>query len=170
MDLHNYIRTVPDFPKPGISFKDISPLLADPDARRHALDALAQPYSPDDIDVVVGIESRGFLFGMLLADRLDARFVMARKPGKLPGTIDTVSYALEYGQASLELQKDAIPEGSRVLLHDDVLATGGTAAAATKLIEQASAQVVGTNFLIELEFLEGRQKLSSHRVHSILRY
>jgi len=173
MDIENlksYVHDVPDFPKAGILFKDISPLLASAKARKAMLHQLSSNYNAKEIDVVVGIESRGFLFGMLLADALDASFVMLRKPNKLPGEIVKQTYDLEYGTDTVEIQKDAFKEGSRVLLHDDVLATGGTAGAAVQLIESLGGEIIGANFIIELDFLKGREKLGSATVHSVLHY
>jgi len=173
MDIENlksYVHDVPDFPKAGILFKDISPLLASAKARKAMLHQLSSNYNAKEIDVVVGIESRGFLFGMLLADALDASFVMLRKPNKLPGEIVKQTYDLEYGTDTVEIQKDAFKEGSRVLLHDDVLATGGTAGAAVQLIESLGGEIIEANFIMELDFLKGREKLGSTLVHSLLHY
>ena len=169
-DLKTYIHDVPDFPKKGIIFKDISPLLASAKARKAATAILAKPFEKEQIDVVLGIESRGFLFGLPLADLLHARFVMVRKPGKLPGKLITKEYALEYGTDTLELQAAAIKPGDKVLLHDDVLATGGTAAAAIAMVELCGGIVMGTSFLIELDFLNGRAHCGSTQVHAVLNY
>jgi adenine phosphoribosyltransferase len=168
--LYPFIKDVPDFPKPGIVFKDIAPLLASAEARAKTTSLLAASFKKEKIDVVVGIESRGFLFGMLLADALGARFVMVRKPGKLPGETMCEPYELEYGFDSLEIQENAIKEGENVLIHDDVLATGGTAAAASRLVEKVGGTVAGFNFIIELEFLKGLQKINNHKTVSILKY
>lgn len=169
-ELREFISDVPDFPKKGIVFKDISPLLASAKARKKITAMLASNFMDKDIDVVVGMESRGFLFGLLLADLLNASFVMLRKPGKLPGKLITQEYELEYGTDRIELQQDAIKKGSRVLIHDDVLATGGTAAAALKLLQKTEVKVVGASFLIELDFLKGRRPLDGIPVHSVLHY
>lgn len=169
MELHelkNYVRDVPDFPKKGILFKDISPFLASAKARNATTQALYTPFAHLKIDVVVGIESRGLLFGMSLADRLNAAFVMVRKPNKLPGKVLRQSYDLEYGADFIELQETAFQPGANVLIHDDVLATGGTAAAAAQLIQQAGGNVVGASFIIELEFLKGRLMLNNMMVKS----
>lgn len=168
--LQNHIKDVPNFPKKGIVFKDISPLLTSKKARKLMTQSLAQPYKDQPIDVVVGIESRGFLFGMLLADALQARFVMIRKPGKLPGKIISQEYELEYGTDVIEMQEDAIQNQENVLIHDDVLATGGTAAAAQLLINKTGANVVGYSFIIELDFLKGREQISHQQIHSVLHY
>ncbi len=148
----------------------MSPLLASAKARTKMLQELARPFEDKSIDVVVGIESRGFLFGMMLADQLNARFVMLRKPGKLPGETICEPYQLEYGMDSLEIIEDAIVSGDKVLIHDDVLATGGTAAAACRLVEKAGGEVLGLNFVLELDFLNGRKKLNAEHCHSVLHY
>lgn len=153
------LRDVPDFPKPGILFKDITPLLADPRALHITLDLLAQRFIGEHIDVVVGIESRGFIFGGALSARLNASFVPVRKPGKLPWKTDRVAYALEYGEAELEMHIDSIKPGARVLIVDDVLATGGTARAAAELARKQGGIVDGFAFVVELDFLPGRKKL-----------
>lgn len=170
LDLENYIREVKDFPKPGVTFKDISPLLANRKATDFCVSQLVALMPSTKIDKVVGIESRGFFFGMLLAEKLDAGFVAIRKPGKLPYRTLKEPYALEYGMDSLEIHEDAIVSGDRVLLHDDVLATGGTARAACNLIEKLGGEIVQFNFLIELKFLKGREKLEGYDVKSLLRY
>ncbi len=164
------IRDVPDFPQPGILFKDITTLLQDGAAFRQALDALEERCRPYGATRVVGIESRGFIFGAPLADRLGAGFVPARKPGKLPSDTISAEYILEYGVDALELHADAIAHGERVLIHDDLLATGGTARALTSLVEQLGGEVVGCSFLIELGFLGGREKLAPFDVHALLEY
>jgi len=153
------IRTIPDFPKPGIQFKDITPVLANPEARIWVLEALVAQLSGKSIDAVAGIESRGFLFGMLLAQRLGVPFVPIRKKGKLPHNTYSEAYNLEYGTAEIEMHTDAVSIGSRVLVHDDLLATGGTAAAAARLLLQAGAEVAAFQFLIELHNLKGRNLL-----------
>ena len=170
MDLASYIRDVPDFPKPGIVFKDITPLLADPAALRAAVDALAACVAPLEPDIVLGAESRGFILGPALAIRLGVGFAIARKPGKLPWKTVTASYALEYGEDSLELHEDAIVRDMRVLVHDDLLATGGTARATCDLAEAIGGTVVGCAFLIELAFLGGRDRLAPYPVESLISY
>lgn len=163
------LRTIPDFPEPGIQFKDISPILADPALLRSAVRALSEPFAPEGISKVVGIESRGFLFGTSMADWLGAGFVLARKPGKLPAETVREEYALEYGTDALEVHADALQPGDRVLVHDDVIATGGTAAATARLVERLGAELVGFSFLIELNALRGRHKLPSDvPVHVVL--
>src|SRR5262245_11806250 len=158
--LRAHLRNVPDFPKPGILFKDITPLLADPRAFHITLDLLAERFIGEHIDTVVGIESRGFIFGGALAARLNASFVPVRKPGKLPYKTDRVAYSLEYGEAELEMHKDSIRPSANVLIVDDLLATGGTAAAAAKLARGQEGKVVGFAFVVELDFLDGRRRLS----------
>ena len=153
------LRTIPDFPEPGIRFKDITPVLADPALFSEAVDRLKAPYSGAEVTHVVGIESRGFWFGPALAERLGAGFVPVRKPGKLPAATLHETYTLEYGADALELHADALHEGHRVLVHDDVIATGGTAAAAARLVAQTGALVVGFSFFAELESLHGREHL-----------
>lgn len=165
-----YIRNVPDFPQPGIQFKDITTLLKEPDALRRATDGLVALVRGMAVDKVVGIESRGFIFGPLLADRLSAGFVPARKAGRLPGATVEASYALEYGTAQLALHQDAIEAGERVLIHDDLLATGGTARAASRLVEQLGGEVVQICFLMELNFLNGRRQLADYPVRSLIGY
>ena len=168
--LKSKIRHVPDFPKPGILFYDITTLLKDPDGFRMAIDAMTEPYRGARIDTVVGIESRGFVFGAAIADRLRAGFAPVRKPGKLPSKARRASYSLEYGKDALELHDDACAEGSRVLIVDDLLATGGTAAATVGLVKEGGADVVGVQFLIELTFLNGRDKLAGEHVGAVLQY
>lgn len=164
------VRDIPDFPKPGIVYKDITPVLADPQALNAVVGALADWARPLDVDVVIGAEARGFLLGPAIARELGAGFVLARKPGKLPHTTIRAEYELEYGTDSLELHTDAVSAGHRVLVHDDLLATGGTAAALVSLVEQAGGVVAGCAFLIELGFLPGRQRLSGADVHALVRY
>lgn len=164
------IRHVPDFPKPGILFYDVTTLLRDRDGFRQALDLLVAPYSPGDVDLVVGIESRGFILGSAAADRLRAGFVPVRKLGKLPAETVRASYALEYGTDSLEMHRDAITTGQRVLIVDDLLATGGTAAATTRLVRELGGTILGVSFLIELAALGGRARLDGERVHVVLTY
>ena len=164
------IRHVPDFPKPGILFYDITTLLRDPEGFRIAIDRIAAPFSSDRVDLVVGIESRGFILGSAVADRLGAGFVPVRKLGKLPSATISASYALEYGTDSLEMHRDAIASGQRVLIVDDLLATGGTAGAAVQLVKQVEGTLAGIAFLIELVGLDGRSKLEDERVHVVLSY
>ena len=170
MNLTEYIRNIEDFPKAGVRFKDITPLLANPDATVYCLQQLVALLGGEKIDKVVGIESRGFFFATLLAKKLKAGFVPIRKPGKLPFTTLKEPYELEYGMDALEIHDDAIKKGDRVLLHDDVLATGGTARAACKLIENLGGEIVQCNFLLEIEFLKGVQKLKNQNVKSLLKY
>ncbi|HUU33248.1 MAG TPA: adenine phosphoribosyltransferase [Vicinamibacterales bacterium] len=164
------IRHVPDFPKPGIVFYDITTLLADPAGFRETIAALSAPYTGQGIDRVVGVESRGFILASAIADRLGAGFVPIRKPGKLPSATLGESYALEYGTDSLEIHDDALGPGHRVLVVDDVLATGGTARAAVNLVQRLGSTLHGAAFLIELDFLKGRDKLAGTTVFSVLRY
>ena len=164
------IRDVPDFPKPGILFKDITPLLASPRAFHIVLDSLAERFIGEHIDVVVGVEARGFVFGGALAARLNASFVPARKPGKLPAEIDRVTYDTEYSTAELQMHKDSIAEESHCLVVDDLLATGGTAKAAADLVRKQGGYVVAYAFVIELSFLNGREKLLPVRVETVLTY
>ena len=170
MSFEAKIRDVPDFPEPGIVFKDIMPLLADPAMLRQAVDDLAEWIEPRKPDLILGAEARGFILGAALAYKLGCGFVAARRPGKLPWKTVSASYALEYGENTLELHADAIVEGARVLVHDDVLATGGTAAAICDLAEQLGGKIVGVAFVIELSFLEGRKHLASYDVHSLITY
>ncbi|RZT00069.1 adenine phosphoribosyltransferase [Aquimarina brevivitae] len=162
MDLEQLIRDVPDFPKPGIVFKDITPLLANAKALSFAADTLAKSIDDDQkIDKVIGIESRGFILGPMIAERLNAGFIPVRKKGKLPFTVVSKTYQLEYGEDTLEIHTDAIQQGDRVLIHDDVLATGGTAQAVCELVNSCGGIIVGCNFIMELSFLNGRAKLPS---------
>lgn len=158
-DLAAALRTIPDFPKPGIQFKDLTPVLADPALFDALLDRLAAPWAEAGVTHVVGIEARGYWFGAALAARLGAGFLPARKPGKLPGETIRASYALEYGEDAIELHAQDLPDGARVLVHDDVIATGGTAEAACRLVEAAGGTVVGLSFAVEIAFLDGRQCL-----------
>ena len=164
------IRDVPDFPRPGILFKDITPLLADPLAFHAATEALAAPYHGTHIDLVVGIEARGFIFGTPVAKLLDVGFVPIRKPGKLPWETRSVSYDLEYGRDTLEIHADAVAEGQRVLVVDDLLATGGTSRAACDLLAGMGAKIVEVAILIELEFLKGRVRLAPFEARSVLKF
>lgn len=168
-ELEHAIRTIPDFPKPGIQFKDITPLLARPALVHDAVDALAEPFRDAGITKVIGIESRGFILGAMLAHRLEAGFVPVRKPGKLPYETVSAEYELEYGVDQIEMHVDAMGPHDRVLIHDDVIATGGTAAAAYQLVQHTGAEVAGYAFLLELSFLRGRAKLVEDVVvHSVL--
>jgi len=169
-DLAAHIRDIPDFPKPGILFKDITPLLLDGDALSDAIGELADWARPLDVDFVVAAEARGFILGAAIARELGAGFGPARKPGKLPHETISAEYILEYGVDALEMHADALADGARVLLHDDLLATGGTAAALAELIEGAGAKIVGCAFLVELKFLGGRDRLGGYDVHSLLAY
>jgi adenine phosphoribosyltransferase len=169
-DLGALVRDIPDFPKPGIVFKDITPVLASPDGLEAAVAGLADYGRERGAEVIIGAEARGFLLGPAIARQLDAGFVLARKPGKLPHDTVRAEYQLEYGTDALEIHSDAIDSGSRVLVHDDLLATGGTAAALCELVEQLGGVVVGCAFLIELSFLGGRSALADHHVHSLLSY
>ena len=169
-EIEKYIREVMDFPKHGVQFKDITPLLENAEASKLCLEKLLEMVGSEKIDKVVAIESRGFFYGTLLAQQLNAGFVPIRKPGKLPYKTITEPYELEYGLNSLEMHEDAIKKGDRVLLHDDVLATGGTARAACKMIESLGGEIVQCNFLIELRFLNGIQKLRNQNVKSLLKY
>ena len=168
--LKQLIRDVPDFPKPGILFKDITTLLLDAGGLRGAVDCLAEPYRDTPLDQVVGIESRGFIFGAAVADRLGAGFVPVRKPGKLPAATLSASYALEYGTDTLEMHRDALGGGHRVLIVDDLLATGGTARAAVNLVKECGAEVVGLAFLIELAALDGRAQLPGEQLFTVIQY
>ena len=168
--LKQKIRHVPDFPKAGILFYDITTLLQDPDGFRAAIDSLALPFRDSKIDVVVGIESRGFIFGSAVADRIGAGFTPVRKPGKLPSKTVRATYALEYGTDSLEIHDDAVKKGQRVLIVDDLLATGGTARATTELVKKLGGDVQALAFLIELVALDGRSKLAGESIHTVLKY
>ena len=170
MDLKTYIRDVPDFPKKGIVFKDITPLLRAPEAFEFCVDALAEPYRRKKVTKVAAIESRGFIFGSCVARLLNAGFIPIRKPGKLPWTKRRNEYVLEYGTDALEIHDDALTAEDRVVLIDDVLATGGTAAAASCLIRDLGAELVGVAMVIELSFLNGRSKLNGIPLHSLITY
>jgi adenine phosphoribosyltransferase len=169
-DLKRLIRDVPDFPKPGIVFKDIMPLLADAEALSETVDLLADWIGPRKPDLILGAEARGFITGGALACRLGCGFVAARKPGKLPWRTVSAKYALEYGFDVLELHADAIGPGQRVIVHDDLLATGGTAKAKCELVEQLGGEVAGVAFIISLEFLNGRDRLGEYDVFSVIQY
>lgn len=170
VDLEAFIRPIPDFPKPGILFRDITPLLGNAEAVKVAIDQLVAPWGDGGVDAIAAVEARGFLFAVPMAMALGVGVVPVRKPGKLPA--DTVSheYDLEYGSDTLEMHRDGVAAGSRVLIVDDVLATGGTAAACCRLLESAGASVVGTSFLVEIKPLGGRERLAPHRVESVLVY
>ena len=170
MDLREKVRVIEDFPKEGISFKDITNLISDGEALKEAVDKMAEFFKDKNIDLVVGPEARGFIFGVPVAYALGAGFVPVRKPGKLPADTVKVEYDLEYGSDILEIHKDAIKPGLRVAIVDDLLATGGTIAAVTKLVEQVGGEVVGLSFAIELEELKGREKLKDYDVMSLLKY
>jgi adenine phosphoribosyltransferase len=169
-DLSTHIRDIPDFPKPGILFKDITPLLLDADALSLAISQLADWARPLEVDFVVAAEARGFILGAAIARELGVGFVPARKPGKLPHQTISAEYILEYGVDALEMHADALADGAKVLLHDDLLATGGTARALAELIEGTGARIAGCAFLVELAFLRGRDRLSGYDVHSLLSY
>ena len=170
LDLRDRVRDVPDFPKPGIVFKDLMPLVADPAYFKATIDELTELAQPLRPDVILGAEARGFIFGGALAYQLGCGFVPARKPGKLPWETVTATYELEYGMDSLEVHADAIGDGARVIVHDDVLATGGTARAKVDLVEQLGGQVVGLLFVIELTFLNAREKLEGYDVRALISY
>ncbi len=169
IDLGDFIRDIPDFPRKGIIFKDITPLLLDPVALDEAIGQLAEPYRDVGIEIVVGIESRGFIFGPAVAREIGAGFVPVRKPGKLPHKTVSREYALEYGTDTIEMHADAIADGMKVLMLDDLLATGGTMAAACEMVKDLGGDIVGIAFLIELCFLNGREKLTDYEIHSLIR-
>ncbi len=168
--LRKLIREVPDFPKPGINFYDITTLLKHPEGLRTTVDALAEQFEGEKVDTVIGIEARGFIFAPALAYHLGAGFVPVRKPRKLPAECASISYDLEYGQDTLEIHRDAVGNGHRVIIADDLLATGGTAKAAVDLVESLGGKVVGLVFVVELEFLPGRSKLAGYDVKSLIKY
>lgn len=170
MNLKSFIRDIPDFPSKGIVFKDITPLLNNPTAMRQATDALMDLIENKKIDIVVGMESRGFFFGPVLAANLNAGFVPVRKTGKLPAEKISVTYTLEYGTETLEIHKDAIQKGDKVLIHDDVLATGGTAKATCELVERLGGEIVQCNFLMVLNFLKGEENLKGYEVKSLMQF
>jgi adenine phosphoribosyltransferase len=169
-DLRAKIREIPDFPKPGILFYDITTLLKDPAAFKDSVDLMLQPYRDDKVDIVVGMESRGFIFSAPMAYELGAGLVPVRKLGKLPAEVLSVEYALEYGSNTLEIHRDAIQPGQRVLVVDDLLATGGTVKGTIELVQRLQGEIVGLAFLVELDFLKGRERLEGHRVTSVIRY
>ncbi len=168
--LKTKIRTIPNFPKPGIQFKDITPLLLDPASLELAVNGLVQPFRDTNITAIAGMEARGFIFGSLAARELNVGFIPLRKPGKLPYNVKSVSYTLEYGEASLEAHSDAIKTGDRILLVDDLLATGGTARASCQLVEQFGGTVVACAFVVELLSLNGRSQLDNTHTHSLITY
>jgi adenine phosphoribosyltransferase len=168
--LRERIREIPDFPKPGILFYDITTVLKDPPSYKEAIDLMLEPYKDDRVDIVVGMESRGFIFSSPMAYLLGAGLVPVRKLGKLPAETITVEYALEYGSNTLEIHRDAIQPGQKVLIVDDLLATGGTVKGTIELIERLKGEVVGLAFLVELEFLKGRERLDGRRVTSVIKY
>jgi len=168
--IERYIRDVPDFPKPGIVFKDITPLLQDPEGLRAVLDGMAEQVKEHEFDVVCGVESRGFIFGAALAQRLGKGFIPIRKPGKLPWKTASESYELEYGKDTIEIHVDAAPDGTPVLMVDDLLATGGTMEAALKLVQKVGGNPVACSFVVELGFLPGRERLQGLPVHVLVRY
>lgn len=170
MPLENYIRDIQGFPKEGIVFKDITPLLIDPNARKECLDILLSSLKGKKIDKVVGVESRGFFFGMLLAQELNVGFIPVRKPNKLPYETLSASYDLEYGTDTLEIHTDAIQKGDKILIHDDVLATGGTAKAVCELVEKLGGEIVQFNFLMEITFLKGREKIKEYDIFAAITY
>ncbi len=169
-DLRSFVRDIPDYPKPGILFRDITPLLADADALNEAVDQMAAPFLDAKIDIVAAAEARGFIFGTPLAMRLGAGFVPIRKPGKLPFDLHSFAYQLEYGTDELQIHVDGIRPGQRVLIVDDLLATGGTVEACLRLLEKCEAKIVGCSFLIHLEALGGEARLEPYHIHSVLRY
>ncbi len=170
MDLKSYIRDIPDFPKAGILFRDITPLLADKRALAEAVRALAEPFKDANIDYIAAVEARGFIFGSAVAKELNAGFIPLRKKGKLPYTTESVTYQLEYGTDTIEVHSDAMKSGDRVLMLDDLLATGGTMSAACQLVEKLGAQIVGLTFVIELTDLAGRQKLPDYPIHIVMAF
>ena len=170
LDLRAFVRDIPDFPRPGILFRDITPLLLDATALDAAVSGLAARVTPTDVDYVVAAEARGFILGAALARQLGAGFVPARKPGKLPAETISAEYTLEYGLDALEVHADALAHGARVLIHDDLLATGGTAGALCDLVAGLGAEIIGCAFLVELRFLKGRRQLAPHDVYSLIEY
>jgi adenine phosphoribosyltransferase len=170
IDFKKLIREIPDYPKPGILFYDITTLLKDPVGLHWTVDVLANKFLAQKVDQVIGIEARGFIFAPMVAYRLNAGFVPARKPNKLPADRASASYSLEYGKDAIEIHRDAIKPGQEVVIIDDLLATGGTAAATASLVESLGGRVAGIGFVIELEFLKGREKLSKYEIHSVVKY
>jgi adenine phosphoribosyltransferase len=170
MDLRDHVRDIPNFPRAGIVFKDVTPLLLDPDASRVALEGLIEMARAREPELVVGIEARGLIFGAAIAQALGVGFAPVRKPGKLPAEVVSVAYELEYGTDALELHADAVAEGTRVLVHDDLIASGGTAAATIEAVESLGGRVAGCSFLIELAFLGGRERLGGHPIDALISY
>jgi adenine phosphoribosyltransferase len=170
INLQKYIRDIPDWPVKGVLFRDITPLLADAAAFKAAIDAMSSPFADEKIEYVAAVESRGFIFGASIAEKLNAGFVPIRKRGKLPFKTKSVTYDLEYGTDTVEIHSDAFGEGAKVLLVDDLLATGGTMSAAAKLVEKVGGSVVGITFLIELGFLHGRDKLTDYNIKTVITY
>ncbi len=170
INLKSYVAEIPDFPKPGVNFKDITPLLRDPEAFSYTIDAFYNMIKDERIDAVVAVEARGFIIGAPLAYKLGAGFIPVRKKGKLPGDVIGVEYDLEYGHATLEIKKDLIKPGDRVLIVDDLIATGGTSVAVKQMVESLGAEIVGFAFIIELSFLKGRDKLKGYKVFSLIQY
>ena len=169
-ELEQYIRNIPDFPEPGIQFKDITPLIKEPQILKIAVKKLIAPFIDQKINAVAGMEARGFIFGSLAAWELGVSFIPLRKPNKLPYKVESLSYDLEYGKSALEIHIDALNKNDRVLLVDDLIATGGTAVASCKLVEKLGAEIIGCAFVIELDFLNGRKKLSKYDIHSLIHY
>ena len=170
MDLRDYIEDIPDYPREGIVFRDVTPLLLHAEALKRAVSLLSDYATPLEVDFVVSAEARGFMLGGAVAAQIGAGFIPARKPGKLPREVNSVEYVLEYGVDALEMHKDALAGGARVLVHDDLLATGGTARALCELVSQAGAVVAGCGFIVELSFLDGRARIAPHDVHSLIVY
>ncbi len=170
MDLKQFIRDIPDFPKPGIVFKDITPLLADPEAFKHVVDQMTQFAQKQGAEAIVGIDSRGFIFGSVIAYKLGLKFIPVRKVGKLPHETISEKYALEYGEAELEIHKDALSPGEKALVVDDLLATGGTIRATCNLVEKLQAEICGIAFLINLAFLNGSEKISNYKILNLIQY
>ncbi len=170
MNFRSSIRDIPDFPKPGIIFKDITPLLQNASVFKQAVDALCVPFREASIDAVAGVEARGFIFGAAMAIELGAAFIPIRKPGKLPAAVEKETYSLEYGSDAIEIHRDAVQPGQKILLADDLLATGGTAEAAVRLIKRLGGEVAGAAFLISLDFLPGRKRLKDLPVHVLISY
>lgn len=170
MDLKSFIRDIPDFPVKGIIFKDVTPVILDPYAFKYSVDKMCENFDFSKIDKIAGIESRGFIFGISIANKFNKGFIPIRKKGKLPYKTYEETYTLEYGTATIEMHTDAVSEGERILLVDDLLATGGTMKAAAKLVEKAGGKVVGTSFLIELDFLNGRKNLENYKISSIIHF
>ena len=168
--LEAHIRNIPDFPEPGIQFKDITPLLKEPKILELSIEELIYPFLNEKLTAIAGMEARGFIFGSLAAQKLGISFVPLRKPNKLPYKVESLSYDLEYGKSALEIHVDALNKNDRVLLVDDLIATGGTAVASCKLIEKLGAEIIGCAFVIELDFLNGREKLSKYDIHSLIHY